>query len=631
MARATTEDARCTSLSSGDGHLDAVLVNSRRRLRLTLLLGTVIAALGVFWFVRARQSAREDRVARERLASAMAREDLAGIRACIAESRLRAGDRAGEPEVADVYRPIPTDARWYSPDEARTAIDAMPGQIDASRWWRIGLDPSTLTHALREPASIVSGCIHAARARPEASVALLLRAREAAEFLVWAQARAGSGVFPFPAVRGAAHDNAFVAADRFLDRAEKEGRLAEFVRNGWAFEDGGDGGLQFDNGEAGVALVELYEATKEGPWLAAALRASGWAVSRAVVPNWNYNAFSVFLLAKAFEVTGEAKYLAAATKKARRGVDRSGSRPDKAEPVRFGRHASRRFAPVTPSPGRSPMPDLFGFDAFSPKEIAARVETVGVAKARLPLLSTVMLGAMAGAFIGFGAIGYVVVTSDATLGFATGQLLGGLAFSLGLILVVVAGAELFTGNNLLVMAWADRKISTRELLRNWAIVCVANLVGAIGLAVLVFLSRHAEQNGGAIGARYLAIAAKKCAMPFGQAFVNGLLCNALVCLAVWMAFAGRSVMDKVVAIVFPVTAFVAAGFEHSIANMFFIPMALLLKADGATGAAADAVTVSGFLGNLVPVILGNLVGGAVLVGVVYHVVYRRTRPGDERT
>ena len=271
------------------------------------------------------------------------------------------------------------------------------------------------------------------------------------------------------------------------------------------------------------------------------------------------------------------------------------------------------------------MAELFGFDAFSPKEIAERVETVGVAKARLPLLSTIVLGVMAGAFIGFGALGFVLVKSDPTLGFATGQLVGGLVFSLGLILVVVAGAELFTGNNLLVMARADGKISTGELLRNWAVVCASNLVGAAGLATLVFLSRHQDLNQAAVAARYLAIAAKKCSMSFGTAFVNGILCNVLVCLAVWMAFAGRSVVDKVVAIVFPVTAFVAAGFEHSVANMYFIPMGLLVKADGAVGATADAVTWSGFAGNLVPVILGNLVGGGVLVGLVYHLVYRRGR------
>ena len=188
------------------------------------------------------------------------------------------------------------------------------------------------------------------------------------------------------------------------------------------------------------------------------------------------------------------------------------------------------------------MPDLFGFDAFSPKEIAECVETVGVAKARLPLLSMLILGVLAGAFIWLGALYFVVVRSDPSLGYALKQVLGGMAFALGLILVVVAGAELFTGNNSLVMVWADRKIPTAELLRSWVIVCAGNFIGAIGLALLVFLSDHAALNNGAIGHEYLKIAAAEVAMPFWTAFFRGLLCNALVCLAVWMALAGRSVV-----------------------------------------------------------------------------------------
>jgi formate/nitrite transporter len=275
------------------------------------------------------------------------------------------------------------------------------------------------------------------------------------------------------------------------------------------------------------------------------------------------------------------------------------------------------------------MSEIFGFDAFSPKEIAEKVEKIGVAKARLPLLSMLMLGMLAGAFIGLGALYFVLIKSDASLGFATGQLLGGLAFSLGLILVVVAGAELFTGNNLLAMAWADGKITAFELIKNWAVVCCANFIGAAGLALLVFLSGHPEMNNGAIADQYLKIAAAKCTMPFWTAFFKGVLCNVLVCMAVWMAFAGRSVIDKVVAIVFPISAFVAAGFEHSIANMYIIPLAMLLKAFGHTGLNTDAITWVGFFSNLVPVILGNLIGGSVIVALVYHVIYRRAASGDE--
>lgn len=270
------------------------------------------------------------------------------------------------------------------------------------------------------------------------------------------------------------------------------------------------------------------------------------------------------------------------------------------------------------------MADNNGYDAFSPREIAHRVETVGVVKARLPFLPMLMLGILAGAFIGLGSLGFTLVKSDPTLGFAQAQLLGGAVFSLGLFLVLVAGAELFTGNNLLVMAWADKKISTVELLRNWAVVCLGNFIGAAGLALLVFLAGHASLNQGAVAEQYLKIAAAKAALPPETAFFRGVLCNVLVCMAVWMAFAGRSVVDKAAAVFLPVTLFVAAGFEHSIANMYFFPLAMLLQAAG-TIPAEPAVTWAGFLGNLGPVIMGNLVGGSVLVGLVYRVIYR---PGD---
>ena len=271
------------------------------------------------------------------------------------------------------------------------------------------------------------------------------------------------------------------------------------------------------------------------------------------------------------------------------------------------------------------MSEIFGFDAFSPKEIAKRVETMGTAKAHLPILSMAMLGVLAGAFIGLGGVYFVLIKSDASLGFAVSQLLGGLAFSLGLILVIVAGAELFTGNNLLIMAWADKEISTDELLKNWGIVCFANLVGAVGLAVLVFMSGHTDMNNGAIAEQYLKIANAKCDLPFVTAFFKGVLCNILVCMAVWMALAGRSVIDKAVAIIFPISAFVAAGFEHSIANMFIIPLAMIIKFFGEVGDGYEAISLLGFLSNILPVILGNIVGGSFFVGLVYHIIYRRPR------
>ena len=269
------------------------------------------------------------------------------------------------------------------------------------------------------------------------------------------------------------------------------------------------------------------------------------------------------------------------------------------------------------------MSEIYGFDVFSPKEIAERVETLGVVKARLPLLSMIMLGILAGAFIGLGALYFVLITADPSLSPSIAKILGGVAFSLGLILVVVAGAELFTGNNLQVMAWADRKLSTFELLRSWAIICCSNFIGAIGLAILVIFSGHPQLNDGLIAENYLKIAATKCALPFVTAFFRGVLCNILVCLAVWMALAGRSVIDKTVAILFPISAFVAAGFEHSVANMFLIPMGILLKLSGQYTSQFNSISWSGFLHNMIPVILGNIVGGSLLVGLVYYTIYRR--------
>jgi formate transporter len=263
------------------------------------------------------------------------------------------------------------------------------------------------------------------------------------------------------------------------------------------------------------------------------------------------------------------------------------------------------------------MAEVFGLDAYAPKEIAARVNEVGVVKARLPLLTLALLGVLAGAFIGLGALMSTLVLSDPTLGFAASRLLAGLMFSLGLVLVTVAGAELFTGNNLLAMAWASGRVSTRELLRNWAVACAANFVGAAGLALLVWLSGQGAINQGKVAETAIRIATAKALLPLADAFWRGVLCNLLVCMAVWMALAGRSVTDKLLAIVFPITAFVAAGFEHSIANMYFFPLAVLLGAP---------LGIADMLHNLLPVIAGNLVGGSVLVAGVYWVIYLRHAP-----
>lgn len=271
------------------------------------------------------------------------------------------------------------------------------------------------------------------------------------------------------------------------------------------------------------------------------------------------------------------------------------------------------------------MSEIFGFDAYSPNEISTRIENVGVIKARLPFISLVALGILAGGFIGLGALYYTIVASDINLGFAASRVLGGVVFSLGLILVIVAGAELFTGNNLLVMAWVGKRISTGELLKNWIIVYAANFIGASGLALLVYLSYHWGMADGAIGAAAVKIAAYKTSLPFWKAFFNGILCNILVCLAVWLAFAGRNVVDKIIAIVFPISAFVAAGFEHSVANMYFISLGILLQdvVPAAEMANINSLNMTGFVHNLIPVTIGNIIGGGIMVALVYYMVYGR--------
>ncbi|MDF1815083.1 MAG: formate/nitrite transporter family protein [Verrucomicrobiales bacterium] len=263
------------------------------------------------------------------------------------------------------------------------------------------------------------------------------------------------------------------------------------------------------------------------------------------------------------------------------------------------------------------MAELYGSDAFSPDEIAAKVESIGVKKAGLSFIPMFALAVLAGGFIGLGALYYLLIVSDPEISFGIERLLGGLVFSLGLILVIVAGAELFTGNNLMVMAWVSGKIPLTRLLRNFGIVYLGNAVGAIGLALLVYLSGHLDMNNSLIGRTADEIAAAKLAMPLPVAFFKGVLCNILVCLAVWLAMAGRSVTDKILAVVFPISAFVAAGFEHCIANLYFVPLGIF---NGAKLSWSDFI-----LDNLIPVTFGNLLGGAGMVGFVYWIIYRRNQ------
>lgn len=282
-----------------------------------------------------------------------------------------------------------------------------------------------------------------------------------------------------------------------------------------------------------------------------------------------------------------------------------------------------------------------GFDAYAPDEVARRVEEAGVAKARRPWPANAMLGMLGGAFIALGCLWFTLVASDATLGFAATRVLGGFVFSVGLILVVVAGAELFTGNNLLAIAWADRRITTAELARNWLLVFAANAVGATGMAALAVLSGYCDMNGAAVARAAVRIAAAKASLPFATAFFAGVLCNVLVCLAIWLAMAGHTVVDKVAGIIMPIAAFVGAGFEHSVANMYFLPLGIYLrdKVDVTGIRGIENLDMWAYLHNLVPVTLGNIVGGSGFVALVYFVIYRlvpriaearreRTQPGS---
>lgn len=277
-------------------------------------------------------------------------------------------------------------------------------------------------------------------------------------------------------------------------------------------------------------------------------------------------------------------------------------------------------------PPPASQPPIFNLQAYSPAEIKEATEKVGVKKANLPFLASFMLAVVAGGGIGFGALYYTIVASDPTFSFATARVVGGLVFTLGLSLVLIGGAELFTGNNLIVMAWASGKVSTRTMLRNWTIVYFGNFIGALGLVVLVYLSHHLDMNDGRVGHSVLNTAAGKIRPDMATLFVKGILCNVLVCAAVWLAYAGRSVTDKMVAIVLPISAFIAAGFEHCVANMYFLPLAWLLVQTGQAPAGFDTslITVPGIIHNLVPVTLGNIVGGAGFVGAAYWAIYRVT-------
>ncbi|NDH60818.1 MAG: formate transporter FocA [Alphaproteobacteria bacterium] len=267
--------------------------------------------------------------------------------------------------------------------------------------------------------------------------------------------------------------------------------------------------------------------------------------------------------------------------------------------------------------------------------MALACEAAGAAKAGRDGIALFILGLLAGAFIAFGAVFMtVVLTGAGELPWGVVRLLAGMAFSLGLILVIVGGAELFTGDSLMIVACASRRITPGALLRAWSLVYLGNICGAVGTAALVFLAGQHGFAGGAVGKTALGIAAAKAALPTVQLFFLAVLCNVLVCLAVWMSFGARSVSDKVLVIVPPVAAFVAAGFEHSIANMYLLPYALAIKAwagpefwaaIGQDAGAYSGLTIASTLHNIVVATIGNLLGGSVMVGAIYWFVYLRQR------
>jgi formate transporter len=276
---------------------------------------------------------------------------------------------------------------------------------------------------------------------------------------------------------------------------------------------------------------------------------------------------------------------------------------------------------MDPSP--APVSAVPLFDAYAPAEVAVRVRDVGVAKARAPLLTLIALAVLAGAFISLGALFYSISITHgpgaSTAHFGLSRVAGGIAFSLGLVLVVVGGAELFTGNNLLAMAWAAKRVTTAQVLRNWSWVYLGNLAGALGTALLVLAAGAHTLGDGSVGETLVRIARGKVSLDPMAAIARGILCNVLVCLAVWLCMAARGVADKIMAILFPISAFVACGFEHSVANMFFLPLGMVLAASSAAG----AIGFGEVLYNLFYVTVGNILGGTLLVALVYWFVYLR--------
>lgn len=279
---------------------------------------------------------------------------------------------------------------------------------------------------------------------------------------------------------------------------------------------------------------------------------------------------------------------------------------------------------------------IFDIDAYSPSQIASRIDAIAAVKAKYNTAQTFWMGINAGVYIGLGSQFLTLVISDSTLHFGLTSIIAGIVFSLGLILVVVGGAELFTGNCLVIIGYVDKKITNKEVLKNWSISFTGNLIGSLMLVWWMYQSHQWEFFHNMVGAKALLIANKKVNLSFEAAFARGVLCNSMVCMAVWLCFSARNVADKIISLVFPVAGFIASGFEHCVANMYFIPMGVVLKRNPDVVTAAEKMAgktldlsqlnwTGFFINNQFPVILGNIVGGVILVGIAFWFIYLRPK------
>lgn len=269
---------------------------------------------------------------------------------------------------------------------------------------------------------------------------------------------------------------------------------------------------------------------------------------------------------------------------------------------------------------------------FSPAEVAKNYIATGKAKANTPVAKMIILGILAGAFIAFGGIASTVVAVSIPYA-SVGKFVGACVFPGGLTMVLLAGSELFTGNCLLTIPLLEKEITAGAMLKNWVFVYIGNFIGGMLVAAGVVYSHQISLFDNGVAVSVLSTAASKCSMTFSDAFIKGILCNFLVCIAVWISFAAKDVAGKIAGLFFPIMIFVLCGFEHSVANMYYICAGLFAKGNAAYAEAAeaagvnlDAITTGGFFGkNLLPVTLGNIIGGAILVGCVYWFLYLRKK------